>query len=438
MMLSMRAHFRNSVRERRRFQQVLGDILESQWYSREQLKELQWRTVRRLIRHAVENVPYYQSLFSHHGLHVENINSLDDLHTIPFLTKQDILKFDRQLIAGNVNSVTIKANTSGSTGTPLVLAQDRETVIRENAFIWRQLKWAGFKHGQRRVWLRGDMIVPFEQKEPPFWRKCSVDNMLMMSSYHLSESNAAAYIDALEQFDPVLIQAYPSSIAYLARFLEVSGRPYRGSSLKSVVTASETLTDNDRDLIERWLHCRVFQQYGSAERVTMIHTCEKGRYHIDSDYGFTELVPIGDGTYEIVGTGFNNWLMPLIRYRSGDTLQIPESEEDCPCGRMLPIVTKINGRMDDYLKTVDGRKIGRLDHIFKGISHVAEAQLVQERIDKVTIRLVPFKKFSDEDRKRLVNNAKDRLGKEMTIGVEIVNEIPRTRSGKFRAVICNV
>jgi phenylacetate-CoA ligase len=94
--------------------------------------------------------------------------------------------------------------------------------------------------------------------------------------------------------------------------------------------------------------------------------------------------------------------------------------------------------MDDYLKTVDGRKIGRLDHIFKGISHVAEAQLVQERIDEVTIRLVPFKKFSDEDRKRLVNNAKDRLGKEMTIGVEIVNEIPRTRSGKFRAVICNV
>jgi phenylacetate-CoA ligase len=282
------------------------------------------------------------------------------------------------------------------------------------------------------------MVVPFEQQMPPFWRRNVPDNMLMMSSYHLSALNASEYISALELFDPVLIQAYPSSVAYLARFLDMTGREYKGTSLKAVVTTSETLTDADRVVIERRMGCRIYQQYGSAERVTMIHTCEKGRYHIDADYSFTELLPLDDGTYEIVGTGFNNWLMPLVRYRSGDTLEIDPLESACPCGRQLPIVKKIHGRKDDYLKTVDGRKIGRLDHIFKGVNNVAEAQLIQDRPDEVTVRIVPFMKFSDKDKVKLVTNAHERLGISMNINVELVAAIPRTQNGKFRAVICNV
>jgi phenylacetate-CoA ligase len=87
---------------------------------------------------------------------------------------------------------------------------------------------------------------------------------------------------------------------------------------------------------------------------------------------------------------------------------------------------------------VDGRKIGRLDHIFKGVNNVAEAQLIQDRSDEVTVRIVPFMKFSDKDKVKLVTNAHERLGISMNINVELVAAIPRTQNGKFRAVICNV
>jgi phenylacetate-CoA ligase len=183
---------------------------------------------------------------------------------------------------------------------------------------------------------------------------------------------------------------------------------------------------------------RVYQQYGSAERVTMIHTCENGTYHVDSDYGFTEFLPLGGERYEIVGTGFNNWLMPLVRYRSGDSVEMELERSSCPCGRQLPIVKRIHGRKDDYLKVSDGRRIGRIDHIFKGVKNIAEAQLIQDRLDEVTVRLVPLKDYGEEDEEKLLENAHERLGEDMQIRVERVRVIPRTTSGKFKAVICNV
>lgn len=87
-------------------------------------------------------------------------------------------------------SVRFRVRTSGTTGTPLTTFQDRRVIAAENAFLWRQLQWAGFSKGQRCVWLRGDMIIPYEQITPPFWRTNRAENMLMISSYHLSEKNA--------------------------------------------------------------------------------------------------------------------------------------------------------------------------------------------------------------------------------------------------------
>ncbi|MCL4748465.1 MAG: phenylacetate--CoA ligase family protein, partial [Burkholderiaceae bacterium] len=100
--------------------------------------------------------------------------------------------------------------------------------------IWRQLEWAGLRRGDRRAWLRGDLVVPADAAGPPFWRMNHAENMLMLSSYHLAESNVPAYIAAMERFDPIVIQAYPSSIAFLAKWLDAAGRTYGGTALKGI------------------------------------------------------------------------------------------------------------------------------------------------------------------------------------------------------------
>jgi phenylacetate-CoA ligase len=300
------------------------------------------------------------------------------------------------------------------------------------------LLWAGLRRGDRRAWLRGDMVVPLGQARPPFWRYNRTDNMLMLSPFHLSEANADTFISALEQFDPVVVQAYPASIAFLAKHLETRNRRYRGQHLTGIVTSSETLYDEQRRVVQEMFGARVYDWYGSFERVAAIGTCEQGNYHVLSDYGLIELLPLGDGTAEIVGTGFDNLLMPLIRYQSVDSVVPGDPKYSCPCRRQFPVVEKVLGRLDDQIKTADGRHHTALDFIFYGMESLAEAQIVQDRLDHIILVIVPAGGFGLSDIEVLKRRAHERLGRGVVVDVEVVKEIPRTKAAKFRGIVCKV
>jgi len=286
--------------------------------------------------------------------------------------------------------------------------------------------------------MRGDMIVPAAQREPPYWRSNRAENMLMLSSYHLSEAAAPAYLDALARFDPAVIQAYPSSIGFLATWMQSAGLRYSGRSLRGIVTSSETLPDARRQQIESAFGCTVFDWYGQFERVAAIGTCEEGRRHLLSDYSYVEMLPAGDGLFEIVGTGFNNAAMPLIRYRCGDLVRPAPSEERCSCGRLFPLIEEVVGRADDSITLPDGRSIGRLDHLFKGVEGILEAQIRQDRTDVIAMLVVPSATFSDDTRKTLQNNVRHRLGDKIALEIRLVDSIPRTANGKFRGVVSDI
>jgi len=299
------------------------------------------------------------------------------------------------------------------------------------------LAWAGYEKGQPRVWLRGDIIVPTDDTSGPFWRMNRAENMLMMSSYHLSEQTAMTYLRALTDFAPTMIEAYPSAIVYFAKFLESENRYFESSKLHSIVTSSETLTEENRRLVETRFRCQLFDWYGAFERVAAIGTCRKGRYHLMTDYSFTEFEPAGDGLFEIIGTGFNNFLMPLIRYRTGDLVKLPAEGTECECGMSFPVIERILGRMEDTLKLSDGRRIVSID-IFKGVTGVAEAQVVQDELDVIRVLVVPYNELADKMRQKIVDNAQYQLGSGTEIRVEVVSHIPKSSNGKFRNVVCNI
>ena len=424
------------MREGRQFKSFLKEIEQTEYLTAADLATLRDAMLGKVLSHAVQHVPFYRNL-DLAGVLADS-RPTDALSAFPIIDKAIVREQGSRFMADNARHPLFKGSTSGTTGTPLVLYQDLAAINRENAFIWRQLKWAGMKPGARRAWIRGDLIVPVTVCSPPFWRMNHAENMLMFSSYHLSDNNAAAYVAALEKFDPVLIQAYPSSVAFLARWLDANGREYSGAALKGIVTSSETLDAEQKTLIEQRFGCRVFDWYGQFERVAAIGTCEHGRQHIISDYSFVELLPAEDGLYEIVGTGFNNFAMPLIRYRTGDFVRLEATDSQCECGRHFPLVASIQGRADDVVKLPDGRHVGRLDHIFKGVDGILEAQIRQDQIDRIDIFVVPSAGYSTAVEIRLRTNASERLGGGVSIHVQAVNAIPRTRNGKLRGVICNV
>lgn len=322
-------------------------------------------------------------------------------------------------------------STSGSSGTPLTLTQNLGAVIREEAFVYRQLTWAGYRYGDRRVWLRGDVVSTDRPRNGVYGCRDWWSNTLMLSSYHISNSTAQSYIAALSKFDPVLIQAYPSSIHALASWMLDNNVEYEGLSLRSIVTSSETLDGVMRSRIEKAFGCKVFDWYGQAERVAAIATCEHGSHHALTDYGLVELLPAENGLYELVGSGYNNRAMPLAHYRTGDFVRV--SSTSCACGRVFPVIDEVIGRRDKVIKLPDGRLIGRLDHVLKGLDNVVEGQIVYVGEYDFVLRVVPGPKWSSIDGERLICQFNERVA-DVKVEVSVVGHIPRGRNGKFEFV----
>jgi phenylacetate-CoA ligase len=354
----------------------------------------------------------------------------------PMLTKADVRQHPERLVRprGPGSWIRTSIQTSGTSGSPLTIVQSLGNLVREDGFVYRQLRWIGWRFGQRRAWIRGDIVCPDHPRDGRYWCRDWVGNVLMMSSYHLSNDTIGRYVDALERFDPVVIHAYPSSVAALAAWLNAAGRTYRGGALRGVMTSSETLESAVRAAVEQAFGVRVFDWYGQAERVAAIGTCEEGRYHVLTDYSGVALLEDGrdDGTCELVGTSLNNAAMPLVRYRTGDTV-IPDGGA-CPCGRVFPTVKAVIGRQEKIVTLPDGRIIARLDRIFQGHDpHLVEGQVLYRGDGEFVLRIVTADGFADADGRALVDKFLLRVPG-VKVQVERVAAIPRGPNGKFEFI----
>lgn len=432
-LLSGRGWLRRRLREGRQFGALLDEALATQWLPAQALARYQQQELARVLAHASRSVPYYRA---RGGAPPAPDDTLAALGRWPLLTKADVRAAGDDMRSAAHRWPVFRGSTSGTTGTPLVLLQDLRAITRENVFLARQLHWAGWTPGSRRAWIRGDMVTPVEQREPPFWRTNHGEGMLMLSSYHLSESNASAYLDALAGFGPAVIQAYPSSIGFLAAWLDSHGRDYAGAPLKGIVTSSEAIGDAQLACIERRFGCRVFDWYGQFERVAAVGTCEHGRRHLIADYSYVELVPTTEGRHEIVGTGFNNFSMPLVRYRTGDYVQLPATQRTCACGRAFPVIERIVGREDDSLELPGNRVVRRgLGHIVKDAPGVIASQIRQSRSGDIRVLVVCSDEFDAAARHKMLQRARERLGHEVALSIERVDEIERGRNGKYAFIV---
>ncbi|KAB2963740.1 phenylacetate--CoA ligase family protein [Zoogloea sp.] len=436
--LSLQAGLRRLVTGHRALRRVAGEISASQWLPRSAWEAWQLERVRQLASHAARQVPYYRELFGRLEIDPGRWRSLEDLRQLPVLTKPEVIEAGTAMLAQDAPWLRFKGSTSGTTGRAMPGWRDRTSIAFEQAFVDRQAAWAGYRPGDRRAWLRGDPIIPRRQGSGPLWRINRHDNMLMLSSYHLNRANGRAYLEALADFDPVMLQAYPSSVSYLARLLEDQDEVYRGRALKGIVTSSETLNPDDRRIISERFGCPVFDWYGAFERVAAIGTCEHGNYHVQEDYGLVEFEDNGDGTANLIGTGFGNRCMPLLRYRADDMVVPADPDYQCPCGRSFRVVERVLGRIDDAIRTPDGTHVVMLDWIFSGLPGLIEAQVVQERLDYVRIRIVAGPDFTARTGQVLLTRAQERLGREVRIELERVPGIERTRNGKFRQIVSHL
>jgi len=356
----------------------------------------------------------------------------------PVIQKNDLLNNPLSYYPSECRSYpwTIKGKTSGTTGTPLEVFRSLDSVIWENAFINRHWSWSGFQKGMKRATLRGDAIISIHQKQPPFWVFNRFNNQLILSSRHLKQDTFAFFIEALQQFKPQILQAYPSTAFTLANYMDkVSAPPL---AVPYVYTGSEILYPYQREIIEQYIG-KVMDFYGMAERVAFASECEFGNMHLNTDYSFVEIVddggnPTDDFGY-VVGTTFHNQLMPLIRYRLSDRTKWKPGQ--CPCGRPYPMIEPITGKFEDIIYGSEGQPISPsiVTFAFKGVHSIEKSQVAQTGPGKWEVRIVPSEGYSEEDGKQLIGNIHTLVDENISIQLKRVDDIPRTSAGKYRWVV---
>lgn len=427
----------------RKFHRTLEQFEEMQFWSEQQIIEYQNQELCRLIEHCYQNVPYYRRVMDERKLKPSDIRIVDDLHKLPVLTKEDVLKQTPDLLAQNIDSSRLRTGfTSGTSGSPLKLFYDDHICLMKNVIDWRQKRSAGLNLGDGLAIFWGRILIPAEAKKPPFWRSNWVLNHQFFSTYHMSGNNLQSYVDQIEKSKAKALEGYPSSISILARYLIGQGRKL---PLTAVFTSSETLFPHQRETIEEAFECRVFDIYGLAERTVFATECPSHEgSHFNMDFGITEILnrkhePVPTGTIgRMVTTGLHNYGMPLIRYQTNDVTAVQEKK--CTCGRPFPLMKGITSRSEDIVTTSDGRYLAfaSLTLPFKGMNNLLEAQIIQESIDYLRIRLVRKPGYTEADSQYLLDEFKKRIGTKTRIEIEFLDSIPRTKSGKFRFVISKV
>lgn len=424
------------------FERAVRSLMESERWPLERLTAFQDERIRRLATWAYERSPFYRASWNAAGVKPEDIRGIADLPRLPLIDKTAIREHGAQMMTSAARSDWVNGHTSGTTGSPLSVWYDRETCVMTNAVDRRQKAWAGMRDSDWVGLLLGRVVVPLDQARPPFWRSNLVQRQLWFSSFHLNDENLPHYVSEIRRRGIRFLEGYPSTLFVLAKFLE---RRRETLPLHAVLSSSETLLAVQRETIEAAFRCRVFDFYGHAERVVFATECEAhdGK-HIAEEYGVVEVtdergvpVPNGEAGY-LVGTSLYNTAMPLFRYRTADLTQI--RTEACACGRTLRRIRDVTTKAEDIVFTPDGRMISPsvLTHPFKPLEQVLKSQIIQDRLDHITVKIVPSGTFTEAERDHLMGELRARLGPTVAIGIEIVDDIPRERSGKFRWVISHV
>jgi len=390
-----------------------------------------------VVQYCAKTVPYYRKLFDRIGIAPKQIRTLEDLQQLPVLTKSQVQQAAQEILSEAVPPREIlMTHTSGTTGGGLKFPTTFDAKQQQWAIWWRYRRWHGFDRGAWFGYFGGRSVVPLTQVVPPFWRENRPGHQVFFSGYHMSQKNLPAYAAELRRRQLPWLHGYPSLLALMAGEILESGIDL-GYQIRGITVSAENLLPQQAHLIERAFGVRPKQHYGLEEAVANISECEHGTLHVDEDFSAVEFLPNEDGPgHRIVGTGFTNLATPLLRYDTQDVVIL--SDAKCPCGRPGRIVESIDGRCEDYVVLKSGARVGRLDHVFKDLSEIREAQVYQRRAGEILIRVVRADDYTEKDEKRLLEEMRYRVGEDMEIRIEYVERVPRSPTGKLRLVVSDL
>ena len=378
--------------------------------------------------------------------------SLDDLSKLPFLTKDDVRKhlyFD--IMSDNHDKAEIlKVTTSGSTGEPFVCFVDRAQLEFRWAATLRAMEWTGWRFGDRQLRLWHQTLG---MSKTQVARELA-DALLVAPQVHpgvrdARRDAAPSSCAAIEEFQPVLLDGYAESFNFLAQYLQGARAASKLSAQGRSSPSAQTLPEGSRKIIEEAFGCKVFDKYGSREFSGIAYECEahagpsrrrRGLHRRGARTTASRLQPGEIG--EVVITDLNNYCLPFIRYRIGDLAEAMDPSRALPCGRGLPRIGKIEGRVQSIIigsqaastcRAPSSRTCSRTTTTRSGSSRSCRPSAARSPSRWSRASATPTRRST-----RCCAILHQFLGEDMGIAVEFVENIEMVRTGKRLATVCKL
>ena len=433
--LHERIKHHSSVAVRRQMEDV-------QWWPAERIAALQLQRLKEFLQDVAVHVPYYRTLFTNLGFDPNQIQGISDLQRLPFSTKTMICANTDALKRLSAKGLA-RFNTGGSSGEPLIFYIGNKRISHDVAAKWRATRWWGVDIGDPEIVVWGSPIELSKQDKIKYWRDKLLRTQLL-SAFEMSETKLDHFIGTIRSVKPRMLFGYPSALTLIAKHAKKHGTTMTDLGIQVAFVTSERLYDEQRQTIGEVFGCKVANGYGGRDAGFIAHECPSGGMHLTADDIVVEIVndagqvqPPGIAG-EIVVTHLATHDFPFIRYRTGDIGVL--GTRSCSCGRGLPLLQEIQGRSTDFVVATDGTVLHGLSliYILRDLTGVQSFKVIQETRTLTRVLLVTDEHFSKESVMLIESGFKRRLGDDVTVVVNCVDNIPSEKSGKFRYIVSHV
>ena len=409
---------------------------ESQWWSADRVREFQWKELRALLRHVFDSVPYLQQKYRAAGIAFDDIRTWDDFARLPMLTREEVNAHREDLCSTTYKGRLLPHATGGSSGTPTRFFRTYESYDWRTAAKDRAYAWSGWRVGERSVYLWGAPVGPQSRRQTLKAQAFdAVHRQQVFSTFSQSPALWSRIHGAIHAFRPVLVVGYVSSLEQFAAFLR--RERLQLPPLRAVIGAAEPLFASARTAIEGAFGAPVFNTYGSREFMSIAAECEEhDGLHVHSENLVVETRDRDSTTpSEILVTDLHNYGMPFVRYGIGDAGTLLDGR--CACGRGLPRLGVVEGRVLDLLHTADGRMVPGefFPHLLKDVPEFAQFRVEQRRPDEIVISAVLNAPLSDRSQQLLDHEIGKVFGTATRWEIRTVPDIPNLASGKRRVTV---
>jgi len=424
---------------------LAAELNHTQWWHREQLESRQLVQLSELLKFAIRHSPFYQDLFSTCGADVEDFSTMAAVGALPLLCRQDVQAAGEEFFCVDVPSdqgKVAETQTSGSTGEPVRVKRTGISELFIHAHSLRTHDWSGISYGSRFASIRANRKTYREQPNwgPPYVFLFNTGPGQVIPITTPLEQQT----DLLRKFQPETLLVYPSNLSGLLDQWHKSG--FDLPRLRHIRTMGETLTDDVRqEAMQLSPEMVVTDAYSSEECGAIALQCpETEGYHVMSESIMLEVLDEQDNPCppgkigRIVVTDLHNLASPIIRYDIGDYAEVGEP---CSCGRGLLKLNKILGRQRNLVVKPNGDRHWPLVGFrqFASIAPIRQYQMIQETLDRITVRFVTDRPLDDDEKVALTNLIQQKLGYEFDLTIlEQAENFPRQPNGKFEEFISRV